>query len=489
MEMAVKVMKDSIGEKRDDGKVVPYVGAVLVNPDGEFVEKAHRGEIREGDHAEYTLLDKKLRDKDVTGHKLFATLEPCAPGARSDNKTCCAKRIVNARISEVWIGVEDPDPTVARKGLEYLKQHGVKVHMFDRDIQQEIEEVNKEFLKQATERAEEAEEKPLQLSKFEDKIYNAELKEFSNEAMRQYEIKGELPYSAMSKEFYQMAERKGIVKRVEAKNGYDEYTPTGMGVLLFGQSPRDRYPQAVLKAEIRYGDDEPEIRDFDEPLALIPSELESWLKKVLHSKIARDHFERQDVPEFPPEIIREAVINAIIHRDYDLEKAKSYLQIDDDKIVIKSPGKPIDPITIEQLKRFEAPSLSRNPVLSHIFNQMGYAEERGIGMKTLKSLPEKFNLPLPQYSFEDPFLVLTFPRSFEVVKSVSGNEALGELNDEELRGYEFIRMESEITKKEYAKHFKYSDRQAERHLKKFTELGLIERKGAGPSTYYEIIPT
>jgi ATP-dependent DNA helicase RecG len=281
---------------------------------------------------------------------------------------------------------------------------------------------------------------------------------------------------------------KGIVKFVE-ENGNHKTIPTGMGLLLFGREPRERFPQAVLKAEVRYGNEEPEIRDFDEPLVLIPDEIDQWLKKVLRSKIVRERFEREEIPEFPIEVIREAVINAIVHRDYDNKNAKSYLQIDDDKIVIKSPGKPVDPIKLEILQKFEAPSLSRNPVLSHIFNQMGFAEERGIGMRTLKSLPEKYNLPLPQYSYEEPFLTLTFPRSFYSIKKVSGIEQLNELNDEELKGYEFICPKNKITKREYANHFDYSDRQAERHLKRFTELGLIERKGAGPSTHYIIIPT
>ena len=57
----------------------PYVGAVLFKPDGTF-DKAHRGECREENHAEYTLLDKKSRDKVITDSILFATLEPCAKG-------------------------------------------------------------------------------------------------------------------------------------------------------------------------------------------------------------------------------------------------------------------------------------------------------------------------------------------------------------------------------------------------------------------------
>src|SRR5438876_2745962 len=72
----------------------------------------------------------------LDGAKLFATLEPCAPGARKHPKLGCAERIVNARIKEVWVGIEDPDPLVDRQGIKYLQEHGVTVTVFDRDLQE-----------------------------------------------------------------------------------------------------------------------------------------------------------------------------------------------------------------------------------------------------------------------------------------------------------------------------------------------------------------
>ncbi len=58
MERAIQVMRESIGEARDDGKPNPLVGAVLLRPDG-TTENACRGELREGNHAEFTLLERK----------------------------------------------------------------------------------------------------------------------------------------------------------------------------------------------------------------------------------------------------------------------------------------------------------------------------------------------------------------------------------------------------------------------------------------------
>jgi ATP-dependent DNA helicase RecG len=130
MQLAVEVMKKSVGEPRPEDDVPPKVGAVLWKPDSEdssfgTVETAYRGELRNGDHAEFTLLERKNRTNVLDGCILFATLEPCAPGARKHPKLGCAERIVNARIKEVWVGVQDPHPKVGGKGFVYLDQQGV----------------------------------------------------------------------------------------------------------------------------------------------------------------------------------------------------------------------------------------------------------------------------------------------------------------------------------------------------------------------------
>jgi len=80
MEMAIEIMNHSIQEPRQD-KVSPKVGAILITNDGKE-ETAFRGELRHGDHAEFTLLERKNRSNRLDGSLLFATLEPCALGAR-----------------------------------------------------------------------------------------------------------------------------------------------------------------------------------------------------------------------------------------------------------------------------------------------------------------------------------------------------------------------------------------------------------------------
>ena len=151
MEKALEAMRLSVAEKRKDDKATPSVGVVLCLLDGK-IETSYRGEFRSGDHAEYTLLERKHPATKLDGATLFTTLEPCAPGARTHPKMSCAERIVLARIKKVWVGLEDPDPTVDRKGIKHLQANGVEVEMFDPDLQGAIRAANKEFIDQALER-------------------------------------------------------------------------------------------------------------------------------------------------------------------------------------------------------------------------------------------------------------------------------------------------------------------------------------------------
>jgi len=481
MEMAIEEMKKSIAEPRKD-KISPKVGAVLVKTDGS-VETAFRGELRYGDHAEFTLLERKNRAEKLDGAVLFATLEPCAPGARKHPKLGCAERIVNARVKEVWIGIEDPDPTVDRKGIKYMEENGITVHLFDRDLQQHIEDANADFLKQANERKEETEEKKKEvvLTPLEKAEEKADFSELSKDALNKYRNKIGFGQDVESEEFKRKLWRKGVLQKVD-----NVLTPSGLGILLFGKSPEDSYPQSVIKATVRYPGGKTEIEDFKGPIINIPNLVEEWWYKVMPHTIDRSSTERQRESEFPYEPIREAIINAIVHRDYDITGASIHLDITPDFISIKSPGGPVSPLTLNDLNRFNAPSLSRNPVLFSIFAELEMVERRGFGMETWSSLPLKYKLPIPEYTFQAPFLQIQFATSFESKKSLLDEDIRDKLTDEEFAGYEFVKSNEVITRRNYAKALNLNDKTAQRHLAKFRELGLIVSVGAGPSTYYRV---
>jgi len=485
MELAIEVMRQSVPEPRADGKASPKVGALLVEPDGTVIGTACRGELRHGDHAEFTLLERKNRGNKLDGSILFATLEPCAPGARRDPKIDCAERIRLARIKKVWVGIQDPDPKVARKGIQYLENSGIEVAMFDRDLQEIIEKENAEFLKQANERAAEAKKKPvgIVLSPLENKLHAAVLKDFSDEALAMYRTRSKITEAVGSAEFNRRLLQQGLLK--EERTGL---VPTGFGILLFGREPRRAMRQAGLLAAIQYPNGDRERKEFDKPAVLSPDLLEKWLRDKLPNVFDRNRMQREQRPALPFEMVREAVVNALIHRDYGIEGAKCQIAVDEDTVVVRSPGGPTPPITMDQLQKFSAPMLSRNPALHFVFARMGMAEEQGLGLRSLKDRSSELALPLPRFAWDNPYLVLTLFRTKQAAIGILGKDVAKELNRSEQKGWEWLTMSpAPISAQEYAVAMKLSKRMANYHLKHFVEMGLLVPVEAGPQTRFRVL--
>ena len=482
MEMAIIVMNKSIQEPRKDNKTSPKVGALLIKPDGE-IETAFRSELRNGDHAEYTLLERKLRSVQLDGSVLFATLEPCAPDSRTPPKISCAERIVNARIKKVWIGIEDSDPKVDRKGIQYLIDNGVEVELFDADLQKVIRDANKQFIKEAEERAKtpKKENPDIVLSQKEKAAPNSILDDLSLGDIEKFLKMAKLDVSINTLEFKRIFSQLGLLEEKE-----NQFVPTGIGLLLFGKRPQLLYHNALIRAIYRTAGRDEEIYTLEGPLVNQANDIIIWYEKHIGKQIDRSEAQRKTIYDYPKEVIRESLLNAIAHRDYDLEGAPIYFEINDTTIIIKSPGMPVKPVRLEQIQSFNAPSLSRNPKIMFVFEQMELVEQRGLGFQTINELPKKYNLPLPVVTFDNPYLVFTFPRNLEALKNVTGNDKLKELNTDELRGYEYIRLVKKITRKEYENQFGYDKKKAERYLTRLVELGLIQKKGSGPAIYYEI---
>jgi pyrimidine deaminase RibD-like protein len=140
MRLAVDLSRKSKAE--NDGRVHPFVGAVIVNPDGVVISSGYRGQHTPGNHGEQEAL-VGIREDVVKDAVVYSTLEPCT--FRGKQTPCCL-RLIDKSISEVVIGILDPNRDIRGMGWWKFMERGVKVRTFDREFVEEIRTLNAAFI-------------------------------------------------------------------------------------------------------------------------------------------------------------------------------------------------------------------------------------------------------------------------------------------------------------------------------------------------------
>lgn len=96
-------------------------------------------------------------------------------------------------------------------------------------------------------------------------------------------------------------------------------------------------------------------------------------------------------------------------------------------------------------------------------------------------------MPLPKYTWDAPYLILTLYRSKAAAAKTLGQNVLGELSKAEQKGWQWIATKETMTSIEYAESLKLPYRTAMNHLQRFQELGLLEKTGSGRATEYRVL--
>ena len=182
-------------------------------------------------------------------------------------------------------------------------------------------------------------------------------------------------------------------------------------ILFFAKHPEDLFFHAVVRCTQFKGTDKLRIIDdktFGGPLVFQYEQALGWIEDKLKVEyVIKGTGARTEKWEMPLDVFREALVNALAHRDYYEQGAFTSVEIYDDRIEISNPGGLLPLVA----KHFGRRSLSRNPYIFSLFMRMNLVEHVGSGIGRMKELMLEAGLPEPQYETEGMFTIVLYRKS------------------------------------------------------------------------------
>jgi ATP-dependent DNA helicase RecG len=193
---------------------------------------------------------------------------------------------------------------------------------------------------------------------------------------------------------------------------------------------------------------------------------------------------RIEMPDYPSEAVHEALVNALVHRDYMIQGSEIHVDMYDDRLEIVSPGGMPDGKRIQDLNIDDISSIRRNPIICDLFSRLKLMERRGSGLrKIIDQYPED---AVPSFrSTEQSFVVTLKNLNYTKLSTPRGDE-VGDENNVNLI-LNAISEDPKITQKNIAIKTGLSTRTVSREIRELRDTDVIRRIGSDRSGYWEIV--
>ncbi|MFA5434262.1 MAG: ATP-binding protein [Candidatus Paceibacterota bacterium] len=265
------------------------------------------------------------------------------------------------------------------------------------------------------------------------------------------------------------------------------------GVLLFCKESTKFLRSSTIICALFMGKTKSKIIDSKEFNSDIYSNYEAafnYLQSKLNTEYIIKGGPREEVLELPEKALREAILNAIAHRDY-FSNANIQIYIFSDRIEIVNPGGLRKGIKVEDLYRKSFP---RNNLLFGLMQRMDLVEKIGSGLMRMNDMMGEYLLPNTKIEADENWFSMSFERpdlqkmSIEQrikKSSEKSSEKNSEKSSEKVLG--MIKGNRRISAKEIGELLGISSRQVEKNIAKLKEEKLIKRIGPDKGGYWEII--
>lgn len=253
------------------------------------------------------------------------------------------------------------------------------------------------------------------------------------------------------------------------------------GILMFSSKQEQLLPQSKITC-VLFGTDEryqvADRKDLCAPLALmIDQSLQYIRRNVRIAYRITEKGTREERWEYPHEAVREAITNAVMHRDYYEMGSVTQIDIFPGRMEFTNPGGPLRGLTEETFGKL---SFQRNPLIADLLYRSGYGEKIGTGIDRMREAMRREGLPPPEFVLNEKFFKVIFYSRPVFVRAHADN---ADLEDKILLQ---LRIESSLSAREIASAFNISTDTALRALAKLIKKGKVTRVGRARAARYAL---
>jgi len=278
--------------------------------------------------------------------------------------------------------------------------------------------------------------------------------------------------------------RRGCLKQVDG-----ELRPTYAALLLFGHYPQQWLPNATILAAHFPGTSFSDRFIKQDIGGTLPEQLrqaETFIQANLRKVVRLVGLSRQEGLEYPFEAVRELLVNAVAHRDYNIQGDNIHLNIFAERLEVQSPGRLPGPVTIDNL--LEA-RFSRNAVIVQILSDMGFIERLGYGLDRVVGVLRQQQMHAPRFeeiagSFRVTLQAPALIPDTATVPDLSAYEGM-QLNPRQEMALAHLALHRRISNSTYRELCPDVHQETlRRDLAELVSRGLLLKIGDKRSTYY-----
>lgn len=267
--------------------------------------------------------------------------------------------------------------------------------------------------------------------------------------------------------------------------------PTHAGLLLFGRDPQAFIPGSEVIV-VRYAGTEQSDTYLREDIRdTLPEQIvraEAFIVNNMRVGAKLTGLAREERTEYPREAVREALVNAVAHRDYSVRGQETRVFMFADRIEITSPGRLPGPVTLDNL---EEERFSRNEAIVQVLSDLGYIERLGYGIDRMRRLMADASLPAPLFrETANGFQVILYGHGERLAPVERSPLRLGQLthgglNERQAHALDVAAQNGRVTNRdlqEYAPDV--SAETIRRDLADLVDKNLLLKIGEKRATYY-----